>query len=431
MRKLGQGQSVVFCVPQEIQAKIRERMSGESDIEIRHVLEWAISETHNDARKSMPLWAAQGQRFERQRIFWEQTRTVEGIHMTAPQAKLFLEEEAQTLEQRYRPKPPPDQADAGGEKTTERLRQIYARCEDVGSNNFDAATLQEEQERELSPEIQQERQLQRPEPAEAANHLVAADLMVFVSTGILSRDSSALMPAFDTLRRTSAANHLDVDMFPKNVLVTADFARTVKKTATPGSLLDGYQRPVQWVLTSQPHSWEYIIVISPYEAQALLPAIESSGKTTLHIYAPRPNLEIQPLDGLDRYTVPSSSMRAMTPIPIHLKTQLNLFAGQLYFSSHWEYTSLCDMLSMSWAKATKGTKIAADGFILSRPKAEGISGLGPAPTSTFTKSPVKFLKVFLMKARRDCQSIEKTHLGKLLDGALLEEDEFESQGPPE
>lgn len=302
------------------------------------------------------------------------------------------------------------------------------RCKDVRSNDTDQASLQEEQERELSPEIEQERQLQRPPPAEAADHLVAADLKIFVSTGTLSRNSSAVMPAFETLRKTSASKHLDVDMFPKDILVTADFAKTVRKASTPGSVLDGYQRPVQWVLTSQPHNWDYIIIISPYEAQFLLPAIESSGMTTLHVYAPRPNLEIRPLDGLDLYTVPPS-MRTMTSIPTHLKTQLNLFAGQLYFNEFWEYKALCNMLRLSWKKASKGTKIAADGFILSWPprtshEANGLSEHVPAQTSTFSKSPVKCLKIFLMKARRDCQSIEKTHLGKLLDGALLEKDEF-------
>lgn len=121
MRKLGQGQSVVFCIPQEIQGKIQERMSAEKghgkskDIEIRNVLEWAISETHNDARKSMPLWATQGRRFERQRAIWEQTRPHKGRHMTAIQAKRFLEEESQSLEQRYRPMSSSDGAsDRGG-----------------------------------------------------------------------------------------------------------------------------------------------------------------------------------------------------------------------------------------------------------------------------------------------------------------------------
>lgn len=424
MRKLGEGQSVVFCVPQEIQTKIKERMSttGETDrqIDIPHVLEWAISETHNDIRKSVSLWKAQGQRFEHQRLLWNEARTDRGIEMKAFHAEKFLEEEAQTLEQRYRPKLPSKYTSS--DAISGRLLQIQARCEKVGSTNPDEATLQEEQERELSPETEQERQLERPPPAEAARHSIHTDLRSAITSGILHPTSPAFIPAFEALRKTSAAQHLDASMFPKDVLVTADFAQTIKETVIAGSVLDSYQRPVQWVLTSQPNNWNHIVIIGPHEAQELLPAIQSSGSMTLHIYAPRPNLSLRPLDGLDLYTVPCSSMQAMTPISIHLKIQLNLYAGQLYFEEFSEYVAFCKMFRLSWQKASEGLEIAADGFILAG---------NLDKTTNFTESPVKFLKVHLMKSRRDCQSIEKTHLGKLLDGALLEGDDFKSQGMPE
>lgn len=84
MRKLGKGQSVLFCVPEEIQIRIREccRQSGHrtsqlqggcdsDDITVLDVLLWSINETHQDLRKSMPLWASQGQRYERHRIVWK------------------------------------------------------------------------------------------------------------------------------------------------------------------------------------------------------------------------------------------------------------------------------------------------------------------------------------------------------------------------
>lgn len=421
MRKLGQGQSVVFCIPQEIQDKIRERNDA-SDLQISklHVLEWAISETNNDTRKSMPLWAVQGQRFERQRRLWRSARVDSGICMTKAHAEEFLEAEAQTLEQRYRPRLTSDEIGANIVVTDERLRQIHDHCQEVGTTKFDEVTLQEEQERELSPETEQERQIQRPAPAESAKHDIHPDLRRFISSGKLPLTSSAFIPAFETLRKTSAAEHLDVGMFPKDVLVTGDFASTIK-TARSSDLLDDYQRPIQWILMRKGKSWKHIVIISPHEAQELLPLIESSGKTTLHLYAPRPNLEIRPLDGLDLYTVPSSSMQAME-IPEKLRIQLNLYAGQLYFRDFAEYAALCNMLRLSCKEADEGTEVATDGFILSSPLRISDS------TNGFTKSPVEFLKVFLMKARRDCQPIHKTHLGKLLDGALLQDEDFQIQG---
>jgi hypothetical protein len=56
MRKLGKGQTVVFCISPEIQAKIKRRIPGERtpNITIVDVLLWSISETHTDICRSMP-----------------------------------------------------------------------------------------------------------------------------------------------------------------------------------------------------------------------------------------------------------------------------------------------------------------------------------------------------------------------------------------
>jgi hypothetical protein len=58
-------------------------------------------------------------------------------------------------------------------------------------------------------------------------------------------------------------------------------------------------------------------------------------------------------------------------------------------------------------------QLVADGFF-SPPKGEW----------NLQSSPVEFLKVFITNMRRDCQSIAKTHMGRILDGGLLEEKDF-------
>lgn len=72
MRKLGQGQTVVFCISQEIQSKIVEVRPGNdlAKITVADVLLWSISETHAETRRSMPLWTVQGERFVRQEQTW-------------------------------------------------------------------------------------------------------------------------------------------------------------------------------------------------------------------------------------------------------------------------------------------------------------------------------------------------------------------------
>lgn len=367
MRKLGKGQSIVFCVPEEIETKILTRTSkpGNGSIDVTDVLSWAISETCTDLRRNMPLWAAQGQRYERQSTLWAEARSDGEIRMSKGQAERFLENESQRLDGRYRPL-----SDAavipfvrGSENTN--LHLIMERCREFDSLEFHSANLQEEQEWELSPEIEQERQVEKPAPAQSAAHHVHPDLKIFVSNGMLINGSEAYKPAFEALRNTSAAAYLDVSQFPHGLLVSADFASTVKILGA-SYLSDVYQRPVQWILTNTGRSASgkdavrQMMIISPYEAQELLLHIRQSKTVALHLYAPRIDLGFRALDGLDLYTVPARSGTQ----PNSFAVQLNLFAGQLYLRSFVEDVDVCAFLGLAWEKAEEGCVVAADGFIM-------------------------------------------------------------------
>ena len=424
MRKLGKGQSVLFCVPPEIQTRILAQKSEAGGINVLDVLNWAITETWTDMRRSMTLWAVQGQRFEHQRGLWDDVRKAGKPQMSRVDAERFLEDEAQSLEQRYRPRP--DTVTCIDETSQNKtLKLIKERCHDFDGLEFGSSKLQEEQERELSPENEQERQVQKPAPAQPVAHCVHDDLRAFVSTGILIDGSDAYKPAFETLRSTSAANHLDVSQFGDSLLVTTDFANTVQASG-PSYVSDVNQRPVQWILTSTPGKSssdsmiEHMMIISPYEAQELLPKIQESDSVALHLYAPRPNLGFRALDDLSLYTIPAKLSKR--PIPSDLILQLNLFAGQLYLSSFKEYVDLCKFLGLAWSKTEQGYVVAPDGFIM-----PGHSRMKDC-TSTFKDSPVQFLKVLMTKIRRNCEGIDKTHLGAILDGRLLLPSDF---GEPE
>ena len=47
------------------------------------------------------------------------------------------------------------------------------------------------------------------------------------------------------------------------------------------------------------------------------------------------------------------------------------------------------------------------------------------PKVTFTKSPVAFLKVFLTKVRHNCEDIDRTHWGRILNGEVLRKPDFD------
>jgi hypothetical protein len=106
IRKLGKGQSVIFCIPDEIRFKILALPNkySRSDIDVSDVLCWAVSETWVDIQRSMPLWAAQGKQYIHQCKLWEAASQGGPIHLSYSRASKFLEPESQSLEDWYQPR---------------------------------------------------------------------------------------------------------------------------------------------------------------------------------------------------------------------------------------------------------------------------------------------------------------------------------------
>lgn len=429
MRKLGKGQTVVFCVSQEIQGKIMECTAAarSSDITVEDVILWSISETHVEIRRSMPLWAVQGERFFLQDKLWQQIRQDGHTLLSKEHAEKFQEKEAQSLDDRFRPRQTQSQPLHLVNASDADLHRIAERCQQFDGLQLNSRTLQEEQERELSPEIEQERQVQRAPPAAPAPHRLHEDVRKFALNGVFIRDCTAYMPAFNALDDSSAAKDFWVLQLAGEgrLLVTADFAKTVKPPNRSSYLSDAFQRPVQWLLSSRAKGTtnvDRIIIISPYEANQLYKSMEGSTAATLHIYKPRCNSGYATMDQLDFHTV--TAQVGPSIVPRRLAMQLALFSGQLYISSYGDYKEICNFLSLSTKALTQemselGWKVAADGFILS--DEQGRSGGGSGPW----ESPVGFFKILMSKIRRNGDGIAKTHMGSLLEGKLFQASDFE------
>lgn len=436
MRKLGKGQTVVFCISQEIQAKITEYKGLESykatgtDITIEDVILWSISETHVELRRSMPLWTVQGERFFRQNRLWRVAYGNGRTLMSKQHAERFQEKEAKSLDDRFRPRQGQSQAPFLANTSNPDLLRIAERCKQFDELQFNGSTLQEEQERELSPEIEQERQVQKVPAAKPAQHRLHEDVRRFAIYGEFIRDSAAYMPAFEALKDSSAARNFSVHQLgygQGNLFVTADFAKTIVPPTRSAYISDAFQMPVQWVLTNRVNEATtmdcIIIVISPYEANQLYKHMESSNTAALYVFKARCNSGYAPLDRLDFHTV--TAMDEPPVLPRGLVMQLALFSGQLYISSFGDYKEICGFLGLSTQAVTQemseqGWKVAADGFILSDER--GRSGGGEiAPY----KSPVGFFKILMSKIRRNGDGIAKTHMGSLLEGKLFRPSDFE------
>ncbi|KAK4220947.1 hypothetical protein QBC38DRAFT_155242 [Podospora fimiseda] len=449
MRKLGQGQSVTFIVSPEMQKRIRtiRNLATYSPLTVADVIAWAISETWDEAVRSVPLWAAQGIRHIRQEAIWQKAENEGGF--SSCHARAYLEPEGLSLEQRYRPIP--SLAPAGdteiaalmadldlednSKMDTAQLSAIRQKLIDFSNatrSNTASSTLQEEQERELAPEIEEEREVARPPPRAALSHRLHKDVLEFIRTGNIRKDSTAFIKPFSIMSTTTAASLFqpNLDAFPSDLLVTRDFARTVEESG-PCYHSDSYQRDVQWILVSSPRLKDRglptMVIISQWEANQLKVLIDKHQKdphkavlppVTMHAYSPRPALTFRTMEDLKVYTVPE--VVGGTPwwkAPRELVMQLNLFAGQLYLRDFEEYTRLCRYLGLAYtANDDDEVAVPLDGFV----------GRRRYPECEFESSPVSFLSKLFNNIRRDCMGgIEKTHMGRILAGEILTEKDFE------
>ncbi|KAK3374532.1 hypothetical protein B0T24DRAFT_577590 [Lasiosphaeria ovina] len=457
MRKLGRGQSVSFVVSPEMQKRIRavRSVARERPLGVADVIAWAISETWDQTVRSVPLWAVQGIRHIRQETIWE--RVEERGVFSSSDAQEYLEPEAMCLEQRYRPRSAPTAGEteiaalmanldlgfrADPDKTAKQCAQKSAIREKLAAfthatrTSTASSTLQEEQERELAPEIEEERHVARPPPRTALPHKLDWRLVQFVRTGRAEMAGAAFSQAFLVMLTTSAASLFPPGLaaFPGHLLVTEDFARTVEETG-PLYRSDSYQRGVQWVLARSARTRDEetspgpagMVLVSQWEASRLKGVIEKLQQkleskaaaseavlpVTLHAYLARPSLTFSSMEHLKTYTIPA--VAADWEAPQDLVMQLNLFAGQLYLRSYDEYKRMCRYLGLVYTKnEDQDTAVSPDGFV----------GKKKYPECEFESSPVAFLaKVY--EIRGDCVGgIEKTHMGKILAGEILTEKDF-------
>lgn len=304
MKKLWAGQSVTFVVNEEIETKIGSP-TGRADIATSDVVTWAIRETLNDTRRSIPIWAAQGyRRANAQRILDLAGPDLSSMNQHI--AEQFLEKDARGLGERYEPSP--DARDETRDQSDDPfVQKINDHCrsfddEQPGYDDYDTLDNQHEQQRDrereqqLAPEIEQEESTEAPRPAKPLKHVVDRDLVNFIKTGRISRTSPAIKFAFEAFRSPELAMMVPRERNTRALQVTKDFAASIAYAAEQG-LSDDYLKPVQWVLLGGPEtdSKRHMIVISAFEANRLIAVVRESKFVSLHAYAPRQDQAAIPL----------------------------------------------------------------------------------------------------------------------------------------
>ncbi|KAF3921376.1 hypothetical protein ABW20_dc0108928 [Dactylellina cionopaga] len=431
MRKLGKGHSIVFCAPPDIESQILSISNGKTKVENVEVLKWALRETCKQTKKNAELWVAQGINYTLRSTAQEYYRKSKDWRMLR---RHLFEAEQQSLQQLYDVKATRRDSYIARVSRQENssnplIREIVNRCQMFNIDNIEelSGELDEEQEREIEQEVEVEREIQRPPPAKPLPHILHKDLVKFVTKGTLPKKSNAVVPAIRSLRQTSIRPLIRPGSWSEKLLVSQDFAQTVELfTHIEGGRQIDYQddfvRPVTFILSSAKTAKRkvFLVIISPFEADQLMDKIKSSKHVNLHIYVPKTSKSMPSFEGLKWMNIGKTYLRSWR-IPVVLMDQLNLFAGQLYFRQRTSYLRTAKWMSLRTSECAPNIRSEADGFI---PPDQRLLRMGGKFTSTFKVSPVPCMQQ-LLSMRRKGSRYDPTHLGQLLHGKLLPDDEFD------
>ena len=405
----------MFFAPGEVDRRIRRLIptgeeSSEGGIRVIDILRWAMYETCEDIARNLSQWAHQG--LDHGRRFSAYKEYLSTGDVTVLKSAWMLPE-SRTLKEMYDPV-----SNAQGSELYQQVKgvpSLRSRLERLEVTKLTDVKMSEEQEREqereVHHEVEREREVERPRKVEPAKHSIHLDIVTFVRTGKLPRRPTHIIPL---LAPTGIDKVLDSSpdwsLSPRSTL---DFATTTRYPSS--ERLTDYLRPVNWVVSSGFGKDSVAIVISPYEVNELLPDIRKSNEVRLHIYAPKVAASMRSFSDLTFYTIPESSTIAWT-CPAQIRTQLNLFAGQLYFDSKEEYESVCVLFALSMAHPD-AEEIGVDGFVLPQYRTGKSSPLSVSVIKTFKR---------LISLRRKGMGYDKTQLGRVLDARPLQDSDFTS-----
>ena len=428
LRQLGNGQSVKFFAPEDVDRQIRGARSADNSFTSKpigavDVLRWVIIETCADLLHNVPHWLKQGAEYQSRRCSWD-AFNLDGNEREAVDEieKYWLQPEARTLSDMYTPATPGTIHSTGPTHPNADMSRISERCQELGLTvtPLRNSRLDEEQEREVDVEVECEMQVERPPNACPAAHSLHDDLRSLVRDGVIPGDSAAFIPAFDAIAKLTQHPRPREATWTRGVLATPDYLKTVVGNAFGGDTAQ-FVRPVTWVLSLPRESTGRLVLLSPFEANELLPQIRLCRTVHLHMYLPRVMQNCISFEDLRFYTIPSCP-RSWVPPPPQLIAQLNIVAGQLYIQDFAAYTDLLDFLGLFRRSCTSPdetpAEIQGDGFVLKRFRRGRMQALCP-----FEQSPVPFIKS-IMDFRRKGMGYLPTHMGKVLNAAPLDEAHF-------
>jgi hypothetical protein len=208
-------------------------------------------------------------------------------------------------------------------------------------------------------------------------------------------------------------------------LATSDFCEVIEAEPGENNRTDDFLRPVNWIVSSTVDPG-ILLILSPFEVNKLLPQFRQSPQVRLHMYSPRVTLAEPSYESLDFYPI--------LPLPYAWKPdnilvdQLNIFSGQLYFRNYEAFKRVCGFLGLYTGELSMATEaVIHSGRFVRRADRQTLAMNQESP---FDKSPIPLLRA-LIGLRRKGQSTMATHMGHVLHGTLLNEQDINIPGSEE
>ena len=181
---------------------------------------------------------------------------------------------------------------------------------------------------------------------------------------------------------------------------------------------------MNWILWST--ETETAIIVTPEEAEELIPIVRSIVKPRTHIlsYAPPLTRKMLHFDNLTFYAMPS--LPAKWTVPDWLKTELSIFSGRLYFEFD-DYDCICRYLGQNQRQAEDEEEVnqqcssnCEDGTttLVSKQQDNTYQKISKNGHVTFTSKPIAFLQEWLT-IRRKGQDFTHTPMGYICHGKPL------------
>ncbi|KAF8526784.1 hypothetical protein JB92DRAFT_2869478 [Gautieria morchelliformis] len=419
LRKLGSEHSVVFFTSSEIWRKIQASTGvAKEELDSSDVLTWALKETCVQIKDNGAHWASQGLNFDIRRTAWE--KYSECTFKQSDLATVLREKESRTLKELYGVRENDTLFDLiGGEDgMSERQQAIKEKCQQFGIAMSRSSALLEEQERELAHEKEAERQVERVSGSTPLKHHVDPNLRSFIRSGRTSASFLFLSDCLDGTSQGTAILTTSRSFFHSdNLRATKDFSGTI--TEGVAGYMDDFLRAVTWILRSDLDP-DMLLLISPFEANKLLPEIRQSKHVHLHCYSPRVSRQVPSFEDLTFFVVPP--LPEFTPPASRTIHELNLFSGQLFFHNRSSFKNVCHMLGLHLGELPDELKEGVDavGYVMNEHARERLG----IRACAFHASPIRLL-CDLIRWRRKGQEYTLTHVGQVLHGNNLKESEFD------